>query len=289
VLKNISFEIDNDPNWRFRQGARRAGVPYPDPATSFSALLPTLLSGQRFTPILSQRFSLPNWLDNQGSSADLTLQKAVDQLINNDQAGFGSPEDKLFASLRVIDGSQVITLADKIEIANGAEGIVGPPAVLDDWTQRRLDLFANIANIEDYAGREVELTFSVPNPGPPDWTTTNFYLDKVNLEICTQQPVPVPETGKGSIEGQASVFINGTFRRIQGVQVWAYKVDGPVYATFTVNSNAPNPNYGFYNLEPGLYILYAQYVDAAGFTYTTTGSVSVQAGATTAKALTLDF
>ena len=49
------------------------------------------------------------------------------------------------------------------------------------------------------------------------------------------------------------------------------------------------PDEAFYNLEPGLYFLYAEYVDADGITYTATGSVSVTQDVRAIRSLTLDF
>ncbi len=302
VLDNKSFE--DTGVWSFRQGTRRSGFPYPDPGTSWSSLMPaSFFGGQHNAPILVQSFEMPDWLlnkqNNAGSSAVLDLRKAVHKLINSDFLGVNSPNDHLYAALRVRDGSNIITATDQVLIATGADNPADnrtnvDPANpdlesngLDDWVQVAKDLFAGVGDIETLAGKTADVMLYAPNPGAQNGTdpnryTTNFYVDKIDLEICTTQPKPTYETGTGSIEGQLIVNINNKIQRIEGVQVWAYKVDGGIATTFTVNSKAPLPNYGFYNLEPGVYTVYAQYATPNG-TFVKSRSVTVGASETPAS------
>lgn len=310
-LDNTSFELPGVWDFGEDQNTRRSGFPYPDPGTSWGVLMPaSFFGGQNNAPYLSQEFTLPEWLSADDTTAYLSLYKAVYKLLNPDFAGVDSPDDYLYAQLRVDMGNGMEAVTDNIVIATGADKPIPPRTNIDpnnphlpsngedDWVYiapNDLNLFDYLttSDIESLAGKQAELYLVAPNPAvEPGNTaqeyTTNFYLDNVELQICTEEPIPDLQPGFGHITGQLTVFINGSLRRIPGVQVWTYRIDGALQTTYTVDKPAGD-NYGFYNLEPGKYVVFAQYVDSNGVTYVANKSLDVVAGIDASVDLRLQF
>jgi hypothetical protein len=257
-------------------------------------------------PYLTQSFELPAWmLDGGATTAILDVHKAVHKLLNPNYLSVDSPNDHLYAALVVNNGTSVITVTDRVLLATGADWPADNRTNIDplnpdldslgkdDWVRVKKDLFADVSKLPSYTNKNARVVLYSPNPaasGTIDDTrySTNFYVDKVQLEICTTQPRPGYVNGTGSIEGQLVILSNGLQRK-EGIKVWAYKDNGPVFSTFTVNSKSPNPNFGFYNLDPGLYRVYAEYTDTSGFSFVENTSVSVVESPTaTSVSLTLD-
>lgn len=311
VLQNTSFEDITNPIW-FYPGSENVGpwggFNYPQPSTSFSLHMPAaLFAGNHNSPYLVQEFQMPAWINGQ-STATLSLFKAVQKLPNvvfttdfND-----SPNDHLYFRLLDENGT---ALTKDVLIATGADNTAdgrdtvdprvpggGSSALADDdWVLVSKNVFDPqnfLVDPQTVAGKTVQAYFFAPNPGAtnpasPDRYTTRFYLDVVRLNVCTSQPEPPPQTGKGKLMGEVMVFINGALQRYQGVQVWAYKVDGPLQTTYTINSGPGAANFSFHNLDPGTYVVYAQFVNSDGFTYGQSTSIGVDAGKTSRQNLVL--
>lgn len=305
VLQNTSFEDVTTPIW-FYPGIENVGpwggFNYPQPSTSFSVHMPAALyAGNHNRPFLTQKFQLPTWLNDQ-TTAMLELYKAVYKLPNITLIDDfdDSPDDHLYFHLRDESGNQ---LTSDILIATGADNTADGRDNVDpnnpgggssaraaaDWVLVSKNIFDYFTvDPQLYAGKTVEAHFFAPNPGAgPNQYTTRFYMDVVKLNVCTRQPEPQPETGKGKLSGEILIFINGALRRYQGVQVWAYKVDGPLNTTYTINSTPGADNYSFHNMEPGTYVVYAQFVNTDGFTYGQSNSIKIDPGGASRQNLVL--
>ena len=69
------------------------------------------------------------------------------------------------------------------------------------------------------------------------------------------------------------VWINGIPVRKQGVRVWAYRENGAMYTTYSIQ----DASYGFYLMEPGEYVLYAEWWEGPDL-YSAMTSIRVSAG-----------
>ncbi len=115
----------------------------------------------------------------------------------------------------------------------------------------------------DLAGQDIELRFYGVHDGKE--SGTYFYIDDVELEICTTYPIPADEPGTASFGGLIEVLLGGVPRKLgANVQVSASLVGGDMYRTRTIHDST----YHFYNMPPGTYVVYAQAeVRGQGATY----------------------
>ena len=110
---------------------------------------------------------------------------------------------------------------------------------------------------------------------PDDGQGTGFFVDSISLTFCTTQPEPEQEPDKGRISGRTQ---RGS-QPLVGATVWAYafaedgSTPGPVSKTYSIQDGT----YRFYNLQPGIYLVYAEIVDAGG-TFSDVRLVEVRAG-----------
>ncbi|MCP4363596.1 MAG: DUF11 domain-containing protein [Chloroflexi bacterium] len=196
LLQNTSFEESG--GWIFGDNQNLSQLSdfyYPDPAANWSTLMPaSFWTAQHRAPHLSQNFVMPAGLTDQ-SAIRLKLYKAVHKLINPDFGGVDSPDDHLYFVLRSQGG---VTLTNEILVAAGAENpadertYIDPanPDGVDDWVLVSKEIVPEfVGNPADVAGETVEVYFYAPNPGAqnpgdPDRYTTNFYVDKIALELC---------------------------------------------------------------------------------------------------------
>ncbi len=226
---------------------------------SFSMLLPdTNVYGLPRHPYLYQDFTMPTWVltptATGGTSLNLTLHAAVNPE--------GSPNpDPLFASVQNQTG-QTITNYSPITVTTG-----DLPPYIDpnnpnpdnsEWVQKKLNLadgFNNPADLLNFTGQPLRLYFNAPNPNSTD--STRFYVDNIDLQVCTQQPTPASFNTK--IAGDVRVFLNGVPTPKPGVFVWIYAIDGTMAKTYTIQDST----FSFYDLpaSPGgtQYVLYAEY------------------------------
>ena len=285
VIQNGRFEEDSQMYlWHYAgidEQVTRTSVPhYLAPGESFSMLLPAEpVGGIPRHPWLYQEFVMPSWVltptQNGGTSANLTLHKGV-----NHQDAQLDP-DPLYVVLRNQSGT--ITLTTKITVATGSDTPqLNPDLGYDnnDWVQVTDDMIDNMVaaghNPEDYADQTLQLYFYSPNPN--DTYNTRFYLDNVELNICTTQPAP--DNYDTLVKGNVRVFLNGVPTPMPGIYVWIYAIDGVMDKTYTIQDST----YSFYDLPADAggtqYIVYAEYRDADDNLYTASTIIVLNPGQT---------
>jgi hypothetical protein len=111
-----------------------------------------------------------------------------------------------------------------------------------------------------------------------------FEVDNVVVESCDTEPIPEPVPGQGNISGTTRYYDPGTgdSYRISGVDIWAtctgcVPPQDPVY-TYSLDDYT----YGFYNLDAGAYVIYAEAI-IDNELYNRTYNVVVTADQTTAR------
>lgn len=148
------------------------------------------------------------------------------------------PDDKLSLELKTIGDDSIVA----------AQDVVDGSAISGTWTLRSVSLGDHF-NVADYAGQTVRIYWDATHDG--DYDGTFFYLDNMSAQVCTHWPVPDPEPDAASISGV--IWYQG--RRVsKGADVYAYAQDGEVYHTVTIQDGS----YGFYNIPPGDYVVYAE-------------------------------
>ncbi len=282
AIQNGDFESDDLMSlWHYAgisEQVTRTSVPhYFGVGQSFSMLLPaTEISGLPRHPWIYQEFDMPGWVItptvNGGTSLNLTLHTAVNP------EGVDDP-DPLFVSLQDQTGS-TLTEFTPITITTGATPPFIDPNNPDpnnsEWVQRTIDVadgFSPAASLLNYSGQRLRLYFNSPNPN--NTASTRFYIDNVDLEVCTQQPIPGTYSTK--VAGDVRVFINGQPVEKPGVNVWIYAIDGSMAKTYTIQDST----FSFYDLpaDPSgtQYILYAEYWEDNVF-YSASSIIVLQPG-----------
>lgn len=305
VLQNSGFETGDNAgfalNWNtggLDESADYGATAYED---SFGLAFRSVVFGTiRNKPYTYQRFTVPNWL-NANSTADLSLYKAVDRL------GQSTAADKLLVVLRDENGQDV---TNPVTLATGADlpDVGGGLPLSDDFrpfpqdSAQENNLFAggilNSPTIEQLAGANLRAFIYMPNsPSDPNYpASTDFFIDNVELSICTEQPEPAAELGKGKVEGQVYIqTLDAGLKAIAGAPVWLFRLDppGPVQTTYSVeNSTTGTPlgYFSFHNLDPGdTYILYSEFVDSSGAPFGISVPISVAGNQSTSQNLILRF
>lgn len=253
----------------------------------------------RNNPYLSQQFTFPNWLNNGTSTAKLSLDKAVDR------RGASTAADKLYMVLRDETGQNLTTPlvlgtgADLPDVGGGFPAFSDFRAFPADSSQQN-NLFASgvalDSNIERLAGKSAVAYFYMPNsPSDPNYpASTDFYIDTLKLQVCTAQPVPIAQSGRGIIQGQIKIAVNQTEQAVAGATVWLLQLDppGPVQVTYSIagtTSGTPLGYYSFYNVTPGAtYVLYSEFYNTDGTPFGVSESnVTVSANQTVNRNLIL--
>jgi hypothetical protein len=118
--------------------------------------------------------------------------------------------------------------------------------------------------LENYANQQVAIYLDAPNP--KDEGDTEFYVDQIRCDVCATISEPDPEDGKAfKVGGELRVLnSSGQLVKMAGIDVWAIRLqepDGSVppdelisHSTYSIQDST----YAFYNLEPGLYQIYAE-------------------------------
>ncbi|RMF04316.1 MAG: hypothetical protein D6768_03565, partial [Chloroflexi bacterium] len=304
LLQQPGFETGGTGNqlaWDYVNGAAR-GSSYRY-SGSFGVNLPAtdILGYPKDTaPELKQTFNMPDWI-NATTKMLVSLKVAVLKTPNpDDPAGIAlnSPNDLLY--LDILDQSDN-PLTNNVPVADGDDNPpdgstnIAPPGLPDedfnsiDNKDIFPDFLGTLADKKDLGGQPVTAHFFAPNPAQltpglpdndPSRYSTVFWMDDLSLEVCTSQEVPAQDPSKGTIKGDLVVVIGSTQVRVEGVTVWAYAIDppGPIQTTYSVNTPLGKDNYSFYNLDPGTYTLYAEFVDNEGTAYGVQRTVTVQAG-----------
>ncbi len=270
AIVNGNFEDDNLMSlWHYpgiAEQVTRTSLPhYFATGESFSMLLPaTTIGGSPRHPWIYQQFDMPTWIitptTEGGTSLNLNLHVAVNP------EGDANP-DPLYASLEDQSGNTVANFTPP-EITNGATSPYIDPNNPDpnngDWTLVSLNLasaFNPPETLLDYRSQSLRLKFNSPNTDGN--SSTRFYIDNVNFETCTQQPVP--ENYSTKVSGDVRVFINGEPTKKPGVYVWIYAIDGRMEKSYTIQDST----FSFYDLDADSngtdYILYAEYWENSSF------------------------
>jgi hypothetical protein len=248
----------------------RTNVHYVSSGTSFGVIMPSSDAGTGTPkqPWMYQEFAMSDWVLTS-TTAVLDLQKAVDWLGANSN----DSDELLYFYLRSSSG---VNLTDPVPVATGADLPDIDPSNYNNgsWSQVSVDVIPYMLSAGfdpvNFAGQTLQAYFFSPNPGD---NSTEFYMDKINLNICTTQPRPDPINN--SLGGRT--LVNQVLT--PGVNVWAYKVQaggqagGPVYTTYSIQDGT----YHFYNLPPGTYMIYAEYFkDNVRYTYQSVAVISDQ-------------
>jgi hypothetical protein len=203
---------------------------------------------------------------------NLSLWKSVDQ------GGTAEVTDTLKVVLRT-DETTPTAVSTYTVIARGDQGAGFPSNYVSGEWDLALAMRTIGQDPANYTGQNLRLyiyddssALSCLNFGPTCFDTS-FYVDDVALEICTSQPVPAADPAKSSIKGAVRVWINGIPVRKQGVRVWAYRENGAMYTTYSIQ----DASYGFYLMEPGEYVLYAEWWEGPDL-YSAMTSIRVNAG-----------
>jgi hypothetical protein len=258
-----------------------------------SAAVMHTYSGMHLNPVLAQNFDMPDWVitptigvsPGDGTSINLSLWVCVrDGLAGS----LEEPNDELLVGLQ--NPIAPTFIATPTEVADGDTRVYGTSCT-GGYTQFETNLveaFLPGENVWDYRGQNLELRLYAPKneidpnaPGYCDpfqpfiWTDpncyeTDFYLDTVELDVCTTQPIPPHEPGKATIGGPLRVFLTGAPLPKQGVRVWTYKQNGELLTTYSLHDS----NYYFYNVDPGDYVIYSEYWDGPNL-YTAFTTVTV--------------
>jgi hypothetical protein len=224
-----------------------------------------------YQPYAYQQFTMPDWITNT-TTMKLKLWKSV-----ND---WGTPEmtDTVYLVLRTTGTTPTLVSTPTIA-ARGNEGFNFP----DNYGPGQIDLAPIMrATGHDpalYAGQPLQLYFYDNSNSPgclrfgPGCYWTDFYLDDIELTICTSQPIPPADVTKATLRGRLRVWIGGIPSAKQGVPVWAYRQNGAMLTTYTIQDSS----YGLYLLDPGEYVIYAEWWEGPDL-YNALTTVTVSAG-----------
>ncbi len=254
-------------------------------------------------PEMYQGFQMPDWI-NPTTKMLFSGKLAVLKHPNpNDVFTVNSSNDTLYLQLRDQNG---VPVTNQIKLADGDDNPPGgsdnnitPPSSNPDDDFKSVsnkeviqaEFTGTLQDLQDLAGQTIQAHFFAPNPAKltpglpandPSRYSTVFWLDDVKLEVCTQEQEPAQDSTKGTVRGELVVVFGSTQVRVEGVTVWAYAIDppGPVQTTYSVNTGFGQDNYSFYNLDPGEYLIYAEYEDVEGTHYGVLRNVAVVAGRT---------
>jgi hypothetical protein len=241
--------------------------------SNMSMVLDSWQEGSGFLwPYMWQRFTMPDWITSS-TTMNLRLWKSVDQQVTSEVS------DTLKVILRT-DESTPAAVSTATIIARGDQGAGYPNNYVSGEWDLALAMRAAGHDPANYTGQNLRLyiyddsnaSSCLSAPGPNCYKTS-FYVDDVKLEICTSQPVPSPDPSLATIKGAVRVWIGGIPARKQGVRVWAYRQNGAMYTTYSIQ----DATYGFYLMEPGDYVLYAEWWEGPDL-YTAMTSLRVSAG-----------
>ncbi|MCP4363009.1 MAG: hypothetical protein GY796_33810 [Chloroflexi bacterium] len=295
VLQNVGFEKNDGAgyalNWTTGDLSHQAIYGPTAYEGSFGLGLRSVLFGVlRNDPFTYQDFTMPTWLNNDTSTARISLRKAVDR---------GTDADELRFVLRDENGTDLTT---PIKLADGDDfpDVIGGIPLAADFTQfpsgaEDNDAFNHLTGnvqIEQLVGETVQAYVYMPNSSSDSNypASTDFFIDKVEVQVCTSQPQPALEAGKGAVTGQLFILTDeGKQIAVEGAPVWIFGLTppGPMQTTYSINN--PTGRYSFQNLNPGLYNLYSEFVDSSGAPFGVTVPVNIAAGQTATQNLILPY
>lgn len=277
LIQNGGFEASQLAPWTVPNGGVNK-IPQQYEGV-FAAVMHTYNGAEHLQPVLGQTFDMPDWIISSTTTVDLSLYMCV----RDGWAGSGAePDDQLMVGLRST-GVTPTLITTVTQVANGNTDVFGPSCE-GDYANYSTDLATAItANPEAYAAQTLQLYFydtssnlGVCNavgggPGNASCYETDYFLDKIELEVCTTQPIPPHEPGKATIGGPLRVFLSGAPIPKPGVRVWTYMQNGELLTTYSLHDST----YAFYNVDPGEYVIYSEYWDGpnlySAFTTVTVG------------------
>jgi hypothetical protein len=245
-LVNGGFEEPILRYWRYTNNGVSANINRPY-SGQYQAEVDT--QGFKNSLYLYQKFTMPDWIISTTTTINLKLYKQVDYLLLNEA------DDQLLAVLTTTPHPTESPLTDPAVVATG---VLDTPAPFNKnvWFPANVTLnIANGVNLEPYAGEEVYLFLY----NDPDFTkSTIFYLDNLNLSICTQEPLPDPVLTR--ISGELTLHRSDESKeKISGVKVWAYAAGGGFEQTYTIQGG----EFNFFNLpatsQGTKYYIYAEH------------------------------
>jgi hypothetical protein len=192
---------------------------------------------------------------------------------------YGRVEDKLQVLVTAQDDTP---LSAPYEIAQGAPDAADQDK-WDEFTGDVAPFFLGGDSLLNHVGETVRLRLEAPNldtdgDGYEDGDS-KFYVDQVRCDICTTviRPPYRPGTVR-RVGGKVTVLVEGFAQSMQGVDVWAMQLPDGVtppealayYTTYSIHDST----YNFFNLNPGIYRIYAQ-VWVSGVLYTATAEVDL--------------
>jgi regulation of enolase protein 1 (concanavalin A-like superfamily) len=149
------------------------------------------------------------------------------------------------------------TLNLSLRHTNNAQ-IVAPQQILTgdpvgSWTEETVSLESGMGDPTDYAGQTLRLMWEATNDG--DHSGTFFYIDEISAQLCTEWARPDDEGGMATIGGLITTRgENNVPTAMPGTDVWAYSQGTDVLHTQAIHDGT----YGFYNVSPGTYVIYAE-------------------------------
>lgn len=150
-------------------------------------------------------------------------------------------DDIIYAQMRDSGG---VPIATAVSLANGG-------VATETWESFSVD-FTDEIGLESRAGENVQVYFYATHD--QDYDGTFFYLDDLECNVCTEQPIPDPVPGTASIGGLVRAMLGGVPQPLTGAEVWAYSQGGEVYYTRSIHDGT----YHFYNIPPGTYWIYSE-------------------------------
>jgi regulation of enolase protein 1 (concanavalin A-like superfamily) len=182
------------------------------------------------------------------------------QYVESDPEGSTpDPDDRFLLAIRDSSG---VTQTAGIPLAQG-------DTHTSEFQQKVISVEEHI-DIENFAGQDIQLEFYAEHDGTE--SGTYFYIDDVRFDICTVQPIPEEIDGTASIGGIVEVLLAGTPTKMPGIKIQAFTPGGDLLRSQSIHDST----YHFYNVSPGIYIIYAE-VWVGGHLYTATTEVEVSA------------
>jgi hypothetical protein len=199
-------------------------------------------SANQLQPYLYQDIEMPTEVYSQSTLVVTSRYLPMLSPLECSWNGTADADDTLSLSLRRTDNSEIVSPQFIID---------GDP--VGAWTQESISLESAIGNPADYAGQTLRLVWDAYND--QDNSGTFFYIDEVSAQLCTEWDLPAEESGLATIGGLVTTRgENNVPTAMPGTEVWAYSQGTSVLRAQAIHDGT----YGFYNVPPGTYVIYAE-------------------------------
>ncbi len=280
-LINGNFEDEQNISvWTFpgiQESVTHALIPHYD--GNYGLTLPARrVGGRARNPWLYQTIPMPSWLITPTTVTELGEKRDIGTKMNlslyygvntHDQPRM---TDTLYVAL-VDQGSFTPTGRIKVGDGDDTPNVTETSFAQENWKSYYYDLATAFPTLVDYTNQNMRLRFWAPNfDGNGD---TTFYVDNINLDICTIEPPP--DTTSTKVGGYIFVFLNQVPVAQPGVFVWIYSIDGDLQKTYTIQDSS----FSFYNLPASSagteYVIHAEYRQD-GILYNATDNITLYPG-----------